>query len=136
MKKDLKIILEDNKYELNKGNIINEFNEINFDFVKKRLESINKEKKLNLIMLYSAKKNGDKCQKFHQFCDNHHNTLIIIKTDNNIFGGFAGKISILGIGRKKDKKSFLFSLNKKKIYNSSPEKKYHLYYSENDGPCF
>ena len=130
--------IEDSKYELNKGNIINEFNKINFDFVKKRLELINKEKKLNLIMLYSAKKNGDKCQKFHQFCDNHHNTLIIIKTDNNnIFGGFAGKTwNSWELGRKKDKKSFLFSLNKKKIYNSNPEKKYHLYCSENDGPCF
>ena len=132
--------LEDskNKYELNKGNIINEFNEINFEFVKKRLESINKDKKLNLLMLYSAKINGDKCQKFHQLCDNHHNTLILIKTDkNNIFGGFAGKTwNSWELGRKKDIKSFLFSLNKKKIYNSNPDSKFHLYCSENDGPCF
>jgi hypothetical protein len=127
-----------NKYELNKGNIINEFNEINFEFVKNRLKSINKDKKLNLLMLYSAKINGDKCQKFHQLCDNHHNTLIIIKTDrNNIFGGFAGKTwNSWELGRKKDLKSFLFSLNKKKIYNSKPESKFHLYCSENDGPCF
>jgi hypothetical protein len=127
-----------NKYELNKGNIINEYNEINFEFVKNRLESINKDKKLNLLMLYSAKKNGDKCQKFHHFCDNHHNTLIIIKTDKNIiFGGFAGKTwNSWELGRKKDVKSFLFSLNKKKIYNSNPDSKFHLYCSENDGPCF
>ena len=139
-KKLTNYFLEDikNKYELNKGNIINEYNEINFEFVKKRLELINKDKKLNLLMLYSAKINGDKCQKFHHFCDNHHNTLIIIKTDKNIiFGGFAGKTwNSWELGRKKDIKSFLFSLNKKKIYNSKPDSKFHLYCSENDGPCF
>ena len=89
-------------------------------------------------MLYSAKINGDKSQKFHELCDNHKNTLVLIKTDLNvIFGGFAGKMwNSLELGRKKDIKSFLFSFENKKIYNPKLDSKYHLFCSDNDVPFF
>ena len=126
------------KNDLRKSKILNENNIQNFEFVKKRLKLYNNEKKVNFSMLYSAKINGDKSQNFHEFCDNHKNTLIIIKTVNNaIFGGFAGKTwNSMELGRKKDTKSFLFSLMKQKIYNPKIDSKYHLYCSDNDGPCF
>ena len=138
-KKFTKYIFGDYSYEndLIKSKIIKESNLSDFEFVKRRLKLFNKDKTLNFKMLYSAKINGDKSQKFHEFCDNHHNTLLIIKTTKGIiFGGFAAKTwNSYELGRKKDMKSFLFSINNKKIYNPKPSK-YHLFCSDNDGPCF
>ena len=134
------LLLEDNnmRNDLRKSKIINESNIKNFEFVKRRLKLFNKDKKVNFQLLYSAKLNGDKSQKFHEFCDNHRNTLVILKTDlNNIFGGFACKIwNSLELGRKRDFKSFIFSIGSQKIYNPKPDSKYHLFCSDNDGPCF
>ena len=139
-KKFTNYFLEDNhnKNDLNKSKIITEYNKDNFEFVKTRLKLFHKDKKLIFNMLYSATINGDQSFRFHKFCDNHQNTLIIIKTDSdNIFGGFAGKTwNSSELGRKKDMKSFLFSLNKKKIFNPKPDSKYHLFCSDKDGPCF
>ena len=93
-------------------------------------------------MIYSATLNGDSSQKFHELCDNQANTLVIIKTENNnIFGGFASKTwNSMELGRKKDLKSFLFSIVNKKIYNPKHDdvnnKRYHLFCSKKDGPCF
>lgn len=124
--------------DLKKSKIITESYINDFEFVKKRIKLLNKDKKLHFHMLYSAKINGDKSQKFHESCDNHKNTLIIIKTNlNMIFGGFAGKTwNSLELGRKRDFKSFIFSLQNQKIYNPKPDSKYHLYCSDNEGPCF
>ena len=106
-------IYEENniRNDLNKSKIINEYNIKDFDFIKKRLNLFGRDKTLSFKLLYSAKIDGDKSQKFHELCDYHKNTLIIIKTDtNNIFGGFAGKTwNSLELGRKKDIKA-LFSL--------------------------
>ena len=137
--KKLTYFFEENiiKNDLKKSRIIGD-NLKNFDFIKRRLKLIFNDKKFNFKLLYNARINGDKSQKFHQFCDNHKNTLILIKTDtNNIFGGFAGKMwNSLELGRKKDYKSFLFSYNMQKIYNPKTDAKYHLYCSDKDGPCF
>jgi len=126
------------KNDLNKSKIITDFNNKNFEFIQKRIKLFNKNKKLNFQLLYSAKIDGEKALHFHELCDNHKNTLILIKTDsNNIFGGFARKYwNSLELGRKRDLKSFLFSFDKQKIYNAKPESKYHLFCSDNDGPCF
>ena len=139
-KKITSFLYEENNFksDLKKSKIITESNKNEFEFVKKRLKLFNKDKKMNFLLLYSAKINGDKSQKFHELCDNHRNTLIIIKTDlNNIFGGFAGKTwNSLELGRKRDFKSFIFSIQNQKIYNPKADSKYHLYCSDNDGPCF
>ena len=126
------------KNDLNKSKIITDNNMKKFELVKKRLKIFNKDKSLKFIMLYSAKIHGDKSQKFHELCDNHKNTLILIKTELHIiFGGYAGKMwNSLELGRKKDIKSFLFSIDKQKIYNPKPDSKFHLFCSDNDGPCF
>ena len=110
----------------------------NFEFVENRLKLFNKDKTITYHLLYNAKINGDKSQTFHRLCDFHKNTLLIVKTDQNIiFGGFANKTwHSQELGRKKDIKSFIFSLNKQKIYNPKIDSKYHLYCSEYDGPCF
>ena len=139
-KKIVTSFYEDNiiKNDLRKSKILTDNNINNFEFVKKRLKLFNKDKNLNFHILYSAKVNGDKSTIFHELCDNHKNTLILIKTDLNIiFGGFAGKTwNSRELGRKKHFKSFLFSLGKQKIYSPKHDSKYHLYCSDNDGPCF
>lgn len=148
----LKKSLEDVKYSeyiikdydlasdgLRKSKIFGADNNINnLDFIKKKLSLLQKDKKIEFKMLYSAKTNGEKGSNFHECCDYHHNTLILIQTElNNIFGGFASKIwNTMDMGRKKDMKSFIFSVNFQKIYNPKLESKYHLYCSEEDGPCF
>jgi hypothetical protein len=137
---NMKMLLEDsnNRNGLKKSQILTEKNIKDFDFVRDRLKENNENKKLDFEMLYSAKKNGDTSSKFHELCDNQNNTLIIIKTKtDNIFGGFARKTwNSMETGRKKDNKSFLFSLRKKKIFNPKRESNYHLFCSDRDGPCF
>jgi hypothetical protein len=137
---NMKMFLEDsnNRNGLKKSQILTEKNIKDFDFVRDRLKENNENKKLDFEMLYSAKKNGDTSFKFHELCDNQNNTLIIIKTKtDNIFGGFARKTwNSMETGRKKDNKSFLFSLRKKKIFNPKRESNYHLFCSDRDGPCF
>jgi hypothetical protein len=127
--------------DLKQSKIISEQNIKSLDFVIQRLKIMNTNnelKGLNFIMLYSGKLHGDKSQKFHERCDNHKNTLVLIKTkSNSIFGGFAGKTwNSLEMGRKKDFKSFLFSIDTQRIYNPKLESKYHLFCSDSDGPCF
>lgn len=131
-------IINFNEKNLSYSQIINESNKNHFNFIKKRINYNIEETKIKFRMLYSAKLNGDSSKIFHKLCDNHFNTLVLVKTDKeNIFGGFASKSwNSMELGRKKDIKSFIFSLNKKKIYNSEKDKNFHLYCSEFDGPCF
>ena len=83
--------------------------------IKKQL---NKQiKSYNLI--YKASKNGDKASDFHNKCDNINNNLSIVKTKKGkIFGGFTTQNwkQIDGCN-KYDENAFVFSINKKKIYN-------------------
>jgi hypothetical protein len=131
-------IINFNEKDFNNSQIINELNKNQLGFIKKKINYNNEETKIKFRMLYSAKLNGDSSKIFHKLCDNHFNTLVLVKTDKeNVFGGFASKSwNSMELGRKKDLKSFIFSLNKKKIYSAKKDKKFHLYCSEFDGPCF
>ena len=131
-------IINFNEKDFNNSQIINELNKNQLGFIKKKINYNIEEVKIKFRMLYSAKLNGDSSKIFHKLCDNHFNTLVLVKTDKeNVFGGFASKSwNSMELGRKKDLKSFIFSLNKKKIYNAEKDKKFHLYCSEFDGPCF
>ena len=123
--------------DLHKSQIINETNLNKFGFIKEKLKTIYKKSNISFKMIYDAKKNGDKSLTFHLLCDHHKKTLALVYTQTDrIFGGFANKKwNSLELGRKIDEKSFLFSIDKQKIYNPKKEK-YHLYCSENEGPCF
>jgi hypothetical protein len=64
-------------------------------------------------LLYRASEHGFTAQDFHSKCDNHANTLAIIKSTNgNIFGGYTQQLWTIidGGGFKEDKNAFLFSL--------------------------
>ena len=119
--------------------IINESNINKMKFISLKIKRLFNEKLLKYEMIYSARINGDTGPKFHEKCDYINNTLTLVYTNRNkIFGGFAYKTwNSLGLGRKFDSNSFIFSVDKQKIYNPIIGKnKYHLYCSDNDGPCF
>ena len=125
-----------------KSQIINELNIQKIEFIKQKIKNIFNVKKLTFKMIYSAKTNGDTSIKFHEFCDNTNNTLVLVRTDtNNIFGGFTSKTwNSMELGRKKDQRSFLFSINRQKIYSPILDdlnnQRYHVFCSDTDGPCF
>ena len=136
-------IIED-EFNFKNSQIVNNLNINKFEFILEKIKLIYyfKGKKIKLKMLYSATVNGDESIKFHELCDYHNNTLVLVQTEtDNIFGGYVNKQwNSLELGRKMDNNSFLFSVNKQKIYNPrtdiSSGQKYHLFCSDKDGPCF
>ena len=105
------IIEEDSEFEMIELQIENTVN--------KKIKSINK--------LYQATKDGFNNSKIHKKCDGIPNTLVLYKSKGNRrFGGF---VSQSWSSKKEciaDKKSFLFSLDKKKIYPPKNGKYYSL----------
>ena len=111
---------KDKNKSISKSRIIKDMNEI--DFI---IKNIHKNKyKINLNLLYKASSDGDKSSIFHEKCDKAQTTLVIIETNKNKkFGGYT-KRTWRGLNTKKsDNDSFIFSLNKKKIYNAIKGKK-------------
>jgi len=111
----------------------NEFNLINLA-IKSRF---NKEIK-DLKKLYQASIDGDGANNFHSKCDNIPNTLVLIKsTGNRRFGGFTSQTwsSSSGGEWKDDPFTFLFSLDKQKIY-SYKSNGYAIWNHKNWGPVF
>ena len=108
----------------------NDFELINFALKSRMNKNVKKFKKL-----YQASVDGDGPTNFHSKCDNISNTLVLIQSKGNRrFGGFASiPWDTIG-GNKTDDKSFLFSLDKQKIY--SFKRGGNLYCSSECGPYF
>ena len=74
--------------------------------------------KLNL--LYKMTKDGSKACDFHKLCDYKADTITVIKTDAGTkFGGYLSVEWKSSGGDISDKSSFLFSLDKDKIYTNT-----------------
>ena len=125
LKADIKEIKESNKKQANNTNSseyinINSVIMKNEEFLKIKNEI---EKKLNkriksIKKLYQATIDGGEPKNFHSKCDNIPNTLTIIKSKGNRrFGGFTSEAWESKLTVKNDKNSFLFSLDKNKIYD-------------------
>ena len=75
--------------------------------------------KINYTLIYRATKDGPKTSDFNSKCNGKNNQLIVLKTTKGIiFGGFTGR----GFQNSNDKiiqddTVFLFSFQRKKIYN-------------------
>jgi hypothetical protein len=88
--------------------------------------------------LYQATIDGGDSINFHSKCDNIENTLVFIKSEGlRRFGGFT-PIPWTSNGyytKDPSSKSFVFSLDKQKIYSlkSGCDAVYH---DKNSGPCF
>ena len=125
-----------NRHIFNNNSTILQNNE--FDLIHLAIKSrLNKEVK-ELKKLYQATVDGDGPINFHSRCDNIPNTLVLIKSaGNRRFGGFASEIweSPTSAKYKDDKNSFLFSLDKQKIYSYKNDGNALECY-QNYGPCF
>ena len=89
-------------------------------------------------LLYKSSRDGDDTRICHKLCDNKKNILIIIKSDNNyIFGGYT-KIGFKSRTSQNsiDNKSFLFSVNLKKIYPAIKDKNVIGHFDEKRGLTF
>ena len=95
-----------------------------------------KNKKVNFLLLYKAKKDGDKTQTFHKKVDGKGPLIVLVKTSNKlIIGGYTSKPWSSSDKNVEDSEAFLFSLKKKKIYNILNEK-FACFHSKCDGPTF
>ena len=140
--KELKKAIENLKKEIkeikelpNKPSIMKE-NE--FDFIKKELNyKLNKEVK-GLKKLYQARIDGDAAYIFHSKCDKIPNTLVIIESaEGRRFGGFVTKTWESTSQFVDDKNSFLFSLDKQKIYSyKNKNNNYAIENNKDYGPKF
>ena len=109
-----------------------------FSLLYKRLKKDFKEI-VDFKLLYRGSVDGKSSSAFHEKCDGKGNTISIIRSNQHyIFGGYAvnkwTKNAFTWVND--DFKSFVFSLNLMKIYNSTPtyNQKYHL--GQFSGPQF
>ena len=80
-----------------------------------------KEKNINFNLLYRATRDGDNFNDFHSRVDNINSTLTIIKTSLGLKFGVFLEIPFKQTGNFiVDDKSFVFSLDLKRIYKSKP----------------
>ena len=86
--------------------------------------------------IFQSALDGDSAQKFHKFCDGEPNIIVVIETKNGRrFGGYT-KIGFSSDGdTKRDDFSFLFSLDKMKIYKVRKDAKV-IFCDSNYGPYF
>ena len=119
--------------------IIREMKDV--DFIIKKINLLYAEEDLkfkNIKLLYSASEDGDACTIFHSMCDGTSPLLIFVKTNKGLrFGGFTSKTFECSTTYKGkvDDKAFIFSLDKKKIYEVEKGKKAICCY-KNYGPVF
>lgn len=110
-----------------KGEIFHDSKEL--DFISK---NIHKNKyKINLNLIYKASLDGDKSSIFHEKCDKAQTTIVLVETKNNKrFGGYTKRTWRGSNIDKMDNDSFIFSLDKKEIYNVIKGKKVIGSYNE------
>ena len=133
IKNDIKSFKEELKY--NKSKIMEKSEK---KFILSEIENKMKKQIKELKKLYQATIDGGDPKIFHDKCDNIPNTLVLIKSEGKRrFGGFTP----LPWKSKGDyvedsaMKTFVFSLDNKKIYNLKFPK-FAVLHNVNNGPCF
>ena len=113
------------------SNIIKQKTEI--DFIIKRLVNFQPS---SFSLLYQGTKDSDDIRIFHEKCDKFKNVIVIILTNKGRkFGGFTSKgFDSSGLA-KKDNEAFLFSIDRKKIYNFKQGQN-AIFCNKNCGPIF
>ena len=84
---------------------------------------IQKIKIISFYLIYKCDKENDTPKIFHQKCDGKRNVLVFIETTENVrFGGFTSVGFNSFSSFTLDNNSFLFSIDKRKIYNIKKDK--------------
>ena len=85
--------------------------------LKQGIKDFNNSKIIKFKLLFRATEDGDDNEKFHKKCDYKGKTVTIIQTkDDYIFGGYTSDNWNECDGCKKTENTFIFSLDKNKIY--------------------
>ena len=93
-------------------------------------------KNLNFCLIYKATKDGDKAENFHNKVDGKGPLIILVKTSENIIiGGYTSYPWSSSNQLIFDSDAFLFSINKKEIYNIVNYNS-ACFHSKYNGPCF
>ena len=128
---------DDINYKID-SKIINKTEQI--ELLKNRLtnKGFIKNKKVNFNLLYRASRDGDSPQKYHEKCDGKNNTICCIQTIKGcVFGGYTETTIKSEQGMNyKDPNSFVFSLNKMKIYENMKKENVAVCHSKGWGPIF
>lgn len=73
---------------------------------------------VKFFLIYRASEHGDRAKTFHERCDGHQNTLVLVETTKGVrFGGFTTKTWNGKCIKKLDNDAFVFSLDRNKIYD-------------------
>ena len=111
-------------------------NDKEFDLIITEIEKQVNKKVKGLEKIYQATIDGGDPSIFHSKCDNIPYTLTIICSEKKRrFGGFTTAVWDTSGSYKDDKKSFLFSLDKKKIYSFKSNGQ-AIYCHKDFGPTF
>lgn len=131
---DNKTKKHNNIIDIINSKIINKFED--FEFIINRIKEISPNKNIRFNLLYRATKDGDQISTFHSKCDNKIQVLVLYHTMKGVkFGGYTDIGFDSSRNWKQDLKSFIFSIDKKKIYNAVGGKKQIGCYN-NNGPSF
>jgi cell division protein FtsB len=107
-------------------------------FISKRLtEKEYSDRKVIFNLIYRASRDGANAQSYHSRCDGKINTVTVVQTvKGSKFGGYTEtQIQDGNIGYK-DPNSFIFSLNKMKIYENLNKDNNVIRHYRDNGPYF
>ena len=107
-------------------------------FISKRLtEKEYSDRKVIFNLIYRASRDGANAQSYHSRCDEKINTVTVVQTvKGSKFGGYTEtQIQDGNIGYK-DPNSFIFSLNKMKIYENLNKDNNVIRHYRDNGPYF
>lgn len=132
---------EKNRDEDNSDNEVDShiFNKQDIHLISKRIANKRKLKEKNIIfnLIYRATRDGADANNYHKMCDGKINTVSVIKTvKGNKFGGYTETQIENGNTAYKDPNSFIFSLDKKKIYENMNKEGNVIRHYNGYGPYF
>ena len=128
--------IKNKKYEIDSKIILKEEELI---LLVNRLKKSNlyKNKTPTLSLIYRASRDGDDPLDYYNKCNGKKNTLCVIQTKKGCkFGGYTEVIMNFNLGDVKDPNSFVFSLNKMKIYENIKKESSAVCISKSWGPIF
>ena len=142
LKNQLKKIMNDLEVDKNKiiidSEIIKNDEEINLLLERLKMSKLYKNTIPKFSLIYRASRDGDDPMDYYNKCNGAKNTLCVIKTKQNYkFGGYTETVMDFSKGSDvKDPESFVFSLDKLKIYENKRKDSYAIDHCKGWGPIF